>query len=195
MTSEQGMPRLETDRLSIRPFALNDLDAIHTILSQAFGEEALDQRREWLEWTIRNYSALAKLYQPPYGDRAIVLKASQAVVGVVGLVPALGPFDTLPFFRERTTTSSTGLFTAEMGLFWALGAQHQGHGYATEAARTLITYVFETLHMQRIVATTEYDNLRSTRVMQRLGMRIEHNPNPTPEWFQVVGILENEWPG
>ena len=46
--------------------------------------------------------------------------------------------------------------------------------------------------MARLVATTEYANLPSRRVMERLGMRIETNPLPEPAWFQVVGILERE---
>jgi hypothetical protein len=29
------------------------------------------------------------------------------------------------------------------------------------------------------------------RVMQKLGMRIEHNPLPEPPWFQVGGVLDN----
>lgn len=183
---------LETERLIVRPFCLGDLDTIHTIMNEAFGEEPLDRRREWVEWSIRNYTALARLHQPPYGDRAVMSRDSQQVVGLVGLVPTLGPYDTLPFFRERSSRSPTGQFTTEMGLFWAIGVPYRGQGYATEAARALITYAFETLRMQRIVATTEYANNRSRAVMQRLGMRIEHNPARTPEWFQVVGILENQ---
>ena len=75
-----------------------------------------------------------------------------------------------------------------------VGTAHRGHGYAAEAAQALIAWLFNTLSVQRVVATTEYANTASQRVMQRLGMRIEHNPAPTPEWFQVVGILENKPP-
>jgi RimJ/RimL family protein N-acetyltransferase len=52
--------------------------------------------------------------------------------------------------------------------------------------------MFQTMGLHYIVATTEYDNQASIRTMQRLGMTIEHNPDATPEWFQVVGILENK---
>ncbi|MGH2520966.1 MAG: GNAT family N-acetyltransferase, partial [Anaerolineales bacterium] len=64
-------------------------------------------------------------------------------------------------------------------------------GYATEAARALIGYAFRELNLRRIVATTDYTNEASIAVMRRLGMRIEKNPYPEPEWFQVVGVLEN----
>lgn len=191
MTPDPETFALATDRLIIRPFALTDLDALHAIMNEGFGDEPLDRRREWLEWSIATYTALARLYQPPYGDRAVVLKATQEVVGIVGLVPTLGPYDTLPYFRERSAVPATGLFTTEMGLFWAVGAPHRGQGYAAEAARALIDYAFQTIGMQRLVATTEYQNAGSTAVMRRLGMRIERNPAPSPAWFQVVGILEN----
>ncbi len=182
---------LETGRLVIRSFAHDDFDALHAIRSEAFGQEPLERDREWFDWSIRNYTALARLYQPPYGDRAIVLKASQEIVGMVGLVPSLGRFGTLPFFRARATGPASSLFTTEMGLFWALGTRYRQQGYATEAAQALVTYAFETLSMERLIATTEFDNRASMAVMQRLGMTIERNPHPTPEWFQVVGILEH----
>ncbi len=78
-----------------------------------------------------------------------------------------------------------------MGLFWALRHDARGQGYATEAARALIDFAFERLVMARIVATTEYSNSSSIAVMTRLGMTVERNPDPTPEWFQIVGILDN----
>ncbi len=67
----------------------------------------------------------------------------------------------------------------------------RGHGYASEAARALVGFCFGSLHLARIVATTERDNLASQAVMRHLGMRLYENPRDEPEWFQVVGILEN----
>jgi ribosomal-protein-alanine N-acetyltransferase len=182
---------LETERLIIRRFTLDDLDEIHRVLNEAFGEADYGERREWLAWSVMNYTALERLYQPPYGERAVVLRAPNTLIGAVGLAPSSGPFDTLPYFRARLSTPPSGLITPEMGMFWALGAAYRGQGYATEAARALIDYVFNTLGWKRLVATTEYDNAASVAVMKRLGMTIERNPNPLPEWFQIVGILEN----
>jgi RimJ/RimL family protein N-acetyltransferase len=42
-----------------------------------------------------------------------------------------------------------------------------------------------------MVATTTYDNAASMGVMRKLGMRIEKNPYEEPQWFQLVGILDN----
>ncbi len=182
---------LETERLIIRPFAPDDLDNIHRILNEAFGETDYTERREWLAWSVMNYTALERLYQPPYGDRAVVLKASETLIGAAGLVPSCGPFDKLPYFRARSSEPPSGLIRPEMGLFWALGAAYRGQGYATEAARALVDFVFVEMGWKRLVATTDYTNTASIAVMKRLGMTIERNPDPTPEWFQIVGILEN----
>jgi RimJ/RimL family protein N-acetyltransferase len=183
---------LTTPRLTIRPFVMDDLEAYHAIANAGFGEaDPLEERREWMEWTVRNYVGLARLYQPPYGDRAIVLNATGELIGGVGIVPCMMPFDKLPYFRELQPNAPTNLMRPEVGLFWVISPAHQRQGYAAEAAQAVIDYLFAEWNLNRIVATTEYDNRASMGVMRRLGMRIEQNPDPTPEWFQVVGIMEH----
>ncbi len=182
---------LETVRLRIRPFALDDLAAITAIMDEAFGAQPLAERRQWIEWSVRNYVALARMYQPPYGDYALVRKTDDALIGAVGYVQSYGPFGKLPYFRARSNEPVSELFTPQFGLFWALGKAHQGQGYATEGARALIDHAFAHLNLKHIVATTEYDNHASIAVMRRLGMIVERNPDPTPPWFQLVGVLEH----
>jgi RimJ/RimL family protein N-acetyltransferase len=58
---------------------------------------------------------------------------------------------------------------------WRLPVDVWGHGYATEAAATLIRYAFEVLDWPEVVAFTSKLNERSERVMQRLNMT--HDPN------------------
>lgn len=182
---------LETDRLIIRPLTLEDFDPIHAALNSAFGDYPVEKRRHWLQWTVMNYDALAGLGQPPYGERAVTLKATGELIGAVGVVPAYGPFERLPWFQARLKTPTASHFTPEVGLFWGLRADQQGKGYATEAAHAVVDFLFTRWGLGRVVATTEYDNAASIRVMEKLGMSIQRNPDPTPEWFQVVGILEH----
>jgi RimJ/RimL family protein N-acetyltransferase len=179
---------LETDRLIIRAFVHDDGDAYTRLIDEAFGAGSSgspDEKRAVLEYQIAADPGLAALHQPPYGDRAIVLRSSNEIVGSVGYAACLMPFGQLPSFEPTTR------FTSEIGLFWAIRPEHQGHGYATEAAAAMISYAFTQLRLRRIVATTEHENTRSVNVMRRLGMRLERNPRPEPEWFQVVGILDN----
>jgi RimJ/RimL family protein N-acetyltransferase len=54
----------------------------------------------------------------------------------------------------------------------------------------LVAYAFGRLHLQRLIATTTFDNNASMGVMRRLGMRLERNPRSEPAWFQVMGVLD-----
>jgi RimJ/RimL family protein N-acetyltransferase len=188
-----AMPLLETERLVVRPFELDDLGDVHRVLSAAWDEPVeecaarLPARDRWLRWTVANYQQLAELRQPPYGDRAVVLRETRELIGSVGLVPSLGPFGQLPGFPAY---AGSARFYPEVGLYWAIDPAHQGRGYATEAVRALIDFGFGELKLGRMIATTEYENERSIAVMRKLGMRILLNPLPQPEWFQVVGVLE-----
>ena len=189
------LPTLTTDRLRIRSLTLNDLSACHQLYldtrwtdTALTDERNLQIRRSWLEWTIRNYTELDRLNQPPYGDRAVELQENGRLVGLVGLVPLLAPFAQLPTFGSQVDAS----FSAEVGLFWMISPTMQSRGLATEAARALVRFAFDVLKVGRILAGTEYDNFASIAVMRKLGMKVERNPFPSPAWFQITGILQKE---
>jgi RimJ/RimL family protein N-acetyltransferase len=192
------MPPLETPRLLIRPFVMEDLQDVHQLLDVDLAEvqlgtdkyETLNERTEWLQWAALNHTQLAKLYQPPYGDRAVVLKSTGKLIGACGYVPCLMPFEQLPGFDGYLETQAEGLYTTEFGLFYAISPTHQRQGFAIEAAQALIEYAFKELRLKRVIATTTYDNLGSQGVMRKLGMRLEKNPRLEPPWLQVVGVIE-----
>jgi RimJ/RimL family protein N-acetyltransferase len=181
---------IETERLLIRPFRPSDLLEAAAVLDSCFEPEPIERRAEWLSWTIQNYEALARLGQPPYGDVAVTGKSDGIVLGTVGLVPCLGPFESLEYYRQNSSAPASG-FTAEVGLFWAVAPQHRGTGIASEAAAGLAEWAFRTLSLDRLVAMTERENAPSIGVMRRLGMVIEINSSPEPPWFQVIGVLPN----
>jgi RimJ/RimL family protein N-acetyltransferase len=199
--SEKGkttMKTIETERLTIRRLTMEDLNDCEQILIDAgwvdpndTPEESLSKRKTWLEWSVRNYDALANLYQPPYGDLAVTLKGETRLIGSVGIVPGLAPYGQLPYYKALGLAGDERLFFPEVGMFWAFLKPHRGKGYATEAAQGLVDFAFSVLKLRRILAWTEYENENSMAVMRRLGMTIEKNPLSDPPWFQVVGILEN----
>jgi RimJ/RimL family protein N-acetyltransferase len=176
------IPPLRTSRLTVRELESGDLAAVEEVEGGG--------RDRWLRWTALSYEQLAELRQPPYGERGVVLNDSGRLVGLVGLVPSLGPFGLLPSWPEPGRR-----FVPAVGLYWAVAPEFRRRGIAAEAAAALIGHAFAELGLARVVATTERENLASIGVMRRLGMRVEENPEPEPAWFQVVGILSHDRQG
>jgi len=61
-------------------------------------------------------------------------------------------------------------FTPCVEIGWRIAAEYWNRGYATEAARAVVEFGFETLRLDEIVAFTVPDNLASRRVMEKIGM-------------------------
>jgi RimJ/RimL family protein N-acetyltransferase len=76
---------------------------------------------------------------------------------------------------------------------------HHGRGYATEAARAMLALGFATYRLHRIEARAEPRNSASTRVLEKLGMRLEghlrENEWVRGEWQSevVYALLAREW--
>jgi ribosomal-protein-alanine N-acetyltransferase len=90
-----------------------------------------------------------------YSLWAVERKDTAGFIGYVGLWPATFPAH----------------FTPAVEVGWRLAADQWGHGYATEGARAALDYAFGKLDLPEIVSFTSTINVRSWRVMERLGMR------------------------
>jgi RimJ/RimL family protein N-acetyltransferase len=81
----------------------------------------------------------------------------------------------------------------------SLAPEYQCHGYATEALRALLNYLFTDLSKHRAFGSVDPRNVRSIKLMQRLGMRIEAH-FVRSLWFKgewvddmIFAILASEW--
>ena len=89
-----------------------------------------------------------------YGLWAVEVRATGEFIGFVGLaVPAW-----------------EGAFTPCTEVGWRLARSSWGHGYATEAATGALATAFGPVGLHEVVSFTPTGNLRSQRVMQRIGM-------------------------
>ncbi|WP_347113069.1 GNAT family N-acetyltransferase [Leclercia sp. S52] len=59
---------------------------------------------------------------------------------------------------------------APLEIGWRLVPEHNGKGYATEAAKAIVNYAAEQVGATYLVAVADPENIPSQRVMQRLGM-------------------------
>lgn len=173
------MPVLSDEHLAVRPFVASD----HAAVAAIFGMDT-SRADAWLAYNIANEQTLARLDQPPYGERAIVRRSDDVVLGAIGLVPCVD------VYGQVGIGHNDGYTHAEVGMFWHVLPQYRRLGYATAAARLLLDYACTSLGLRRVIATTEYDNAASQAVMRHIGMELRTNPLQTPHWLQVVGVYE-----
>jgi len=94
-----------------------------------------------------------------FGLCAVELRQDHSCIGFIGLA--------IPGFQAKCTPC------VEVG--WRLSADHWGHGLVTEGSREIVRYAFEIIGLHELVSFTVPANLRSRRVMEKLGMT--HNPS------------------
>jgi RimJ/RimL family protein N-acetyltransferase len=172
------------ERLALRPFAPSDFDALYAIQSRDdvtrylyWGPRSHDEVREALVARMRE-SVLAAEGQSL--SMAITLRDGGALIGTTNL-------------DWVSATHRQG----EIGFI--LHPDHQGRGYAGEAAAVLLRLGFEDLGLHRIVGRCDGRNTGSARVMERLGLRQEahlrENEIVKGEWCDelVYAMLASEW--
>lgn len=155
-------PTLNTPRLLLRPLSPDDVRPLHTIWGDAeviwWGASAdLDATAELVARILDRTAEMRD------GLGWWLVVHDETVVGDVVLqVPRWDPH------------------VVEVG--WHLHRDHQGQGYATEAARELIRHGFERLGLESVDAIVAERNAPSRRVAERLGMRhvdaLEHEGLP-----------------
>jgi RimJ/RimL family protein N-acetyltransferase len=157
---------LETERLLLRPFEENDLDALYAI-------HADEKNVRYLYNEVRTREEVHAL---------LARKRAGAAVSGEG-----------EWLSAAAVERVSGELVADVSLLWAseihqqgeigfiVHPAHQGHGFATEAARPLLAFAFETLRLHRVYGRVEPRNVGSARVLEKLGMRKEAH------------LIENEW--
>lgn len=101
-----------------------------------------------------------------FGEFAAELRETGAFIGYIGLaVPSFDARFMLPA-AERLEPHPAQVI--EIG--WRLAYSAWGRGLATEGARAVVGYAFETLKLPNLVSFTVPANLRSRRVMEKIGM-------------------------
>ena len=104
-----------------------------------------------------------------FGWWAAELKETGEFIGFIGLA--------VPGFEAH--------FTPCVEIGWRLAAEYWGRGLATEGARASLRYGWEVLGLREIVSFTTVGNVRSRRVMEKIGM--SHDP---ADDFDHPGIAE-----
>jgi len=175
---------IKTDRLVLRAFSPNDLEAVMTYFT-------LPESRRYVDRGAT--------------DRAECARALDAMCQEVALNR---PGETLSLAIERaedqTLIGQVQLrwydATAAQGeLRFIIAPEYRGKGYATEAVSRVIDLAFGDLNIHRLFAKCDARNMRSAKLMQRIGMRLEAHYREHAlfkgEWDEELhfALLDREW--
>lgn len=168
------MKQLETPRLMIRNFTLEDAEDLHEIL----GDDEVMKYCEPAYSMEKTRTFLASFCIDRGGAVAAVEKRTRKMIGYILL-----------------NESVHGVY--EMG--WFLNRSYWRQGYAYEACKAMIDFAFRELDAHKVFAET-IDGVKSVGLMEKLGMTIEgiqrsHTLDNAGNWadFHLYGLLREEW--
>ena len=173
---------LETERLLLRAHTMADLDDLVRF-------HADPEVVRYVPWPVRDREATEETLRTKLGQTRLAEHGQWLVLAV----------------EER----SSGTVIGEVLLKWAsdrqgelgfaFGRDHQGRGYAAEAARAVLGLAFDDLGFHRVSAVVVDGNDASLRLLGRLGFRQEAR-HVDGAFFKgawvtslVLALLEDEW--
>ena len=180
--NQDTRPSLSTDRLELRPFRVEDEEAVFQICS----EKEIAANTRTIPHPYPRAQAAHWIKQHPemwISGKSAVFAICERLTGRV--IGAIG----LEINREDQN--------AELG-YW-IDKNEWGQGYCTEAAREVVRYGFENLSLHRIFASFMTTNPASGRIMDKIGMKTEGefkgHIRKWGQFFDVVycGILKSEF--
>lgn len=150
---------LKTQRLTLKELTMDDLEALHEILSDPESMKhypepfSLDKTKKWIQWNMENYITYG------YGLWAVILKDENRLIGDCGI----------------TMQPINGTIKPELG--YHIHKAYAGRGYASEAAMACRNYGFDVLKFEEIYSYQKYTNIASQRVAEKVGMNrvMEYN--------------------
>lgn len=147
---------LETERLSLRQFSIEDAPFILTLLNEPsflryIGDKKVRNIDDAQQYILNG--PIASYKQNGFGLYLVELKDPRTSIGMCGLL-------------KRAELSDVDIGFAFLPDFW-------NQGYAFEAANAVLKDGAETLKLKRIVAITSPDNDASIKLLQRVGFVFE----------------------
>ncbi len=179
--TEKQIPHFFTERLEIKVLTLADAQSI-------FDYHSLPEVSQYQGWRPKLLSEVEDFLR---GNDAVVVNTPHTWLQLGACLHdgTLVGDVAIHFLDEH--------FQAEIG--YSLVPQYQGRGYASEAVKTVLNYLFFDLKKHRVTASVDPLNLPSIKLLEKLGFRKEaHFRNSyrmEGYWADdcVYAMLEEEW--
>ena len=147
---------MKTNRLLLRPFSVSDAEQASynsrcNSVSEAMSDMVMQdttKATEWINWINR----IANV-EEPWEILAIELMGTCKCIGLVGVIP-----------QQK--------IQGEVEILFAIADEYQNNGYATEAAKAIIQWFFNTRDQSYLCAIVKISNLSSQKVVEKLGFHI-----------------------
>ena len=159
---------LETERLTIRLFTDDDALDFYKIINDEAVLRYIPEKSMTFDEFMVTFKRILHRYNENTPRRitrfSLAVRESQShrLVGWVGL----GRLEINP---------------EEIEIYYGMSRDVWGRGYATEAARTLLRYGFDTLGLEKIVAIVKPDNAASIKVVEKIGLKYKRDITGLPE--------------
>ena len=150
-------PVLKTERLTLRPLDISDVDTVHIYASDPELTRYMihlpnDTREETMHF-LKMVTAEWQKNMPESYEFAVVLEEKQ--IGAVSI----------SLNDDRTE--------GELG--WIFNKNYQGKGYAAEAALAVKEFALKDLKVRKLTAHCDYRNQPSFRLMEKIGLTLSND--------------------
>lgn len=150
------MKTIETDRLLLRPFTLDDVEASYQVNKDPevtrYTNDGGVKTKERIQYLIEN-NVLGDYRKYGFGRFAVVLKEENKFIGFSGL-KYLPEFDLVD-------------------LGYRFHRDYWGKGFATESGKASLAFGFEELKLSKIIGMVLPENKASIHVLEKLGFSFE----------------------
>ncbi len=167
---------IETERLILREYTMDDFDALYEILSDPETMQHYpapfdaERTRHWITWNIENYAKYG------FGLWAVVLKETGECIGDCGI----------------SIQNIDGEMLPEIG--YHIHKKLWRKGYGKEAARAVRDWLFRNTDYDIVYSYMKYTNVASYRTAVANGMKkVKAYPDPKNQISYVYAITRKEW--
>jgi ribosomal-protein-alanine N-acetyltransferase len=180
--------QLETERLILRDFTLDDVEAFAACAADPDARRFYEERDvdEEARELVEMFVAWQREEPRSHYQMAVILKTNGQLIGTCGL-------------RQRQEVDYGGGSPLEGDIGYNIHLEHRRQGYATEACRAMLRFGFEDMGLRRVWTFCLAENEASWRVMERIGMRREGLLRDNV-WLRgrawdtaMYAILKDEW--